>query len=206
MPSRRFLIWFLAALLPMVGSQLLRLQQSEPALWLLCDYAGRLGMIAVLMAIPGARVMAFRRETASFDAGQIAIWIIVLWMIQFFLIATTQAALSYLVPVPRLGFYPATQGLLHWFDITAGLVLAAYSEELLFRRVARTAFGSILGDGWLMIAVTSILFGGYHWWTGLWNMLGAAATGALFMVFYRRAGVLWPVVTVHYVIDFMIFR
>lgn len=184
---------------------MVRLQQSEPALWLLCDWIGRLGMIAVLLAIPSARAVVFRRGKAILDAGQIAIWIIVLWMIDYFLIRSTQFFLSYLVPMPSWGAYPSPQGSLYWLDITAGLLLVAYSEELLFRRVARLAFGSILGDGWLMTAATSALFGAYHWWTGLWNMLGAAIVGCLFMVFYRRAGVLWPVVAVHYIIDVVIF-
>jgi len=202
---RQSLIWFSAALLPMAAAQLLRLQQSEPALWLLCDYAGRLGMIAVLLAIPMARSRVFRRGFASVGLLEIAGSIVVLCLIYFVVIRTTQTALSYLVPLPRAGFYPTTQGLLYWFDITAGLLLVAFSEELLFRRVARIALGSILGDGWRMIAATAILFGAYHWWTGVWGALSAAIIGCLFMVFYRRAGVLWPVVAAHYTVDLIAF-
>jgi hypothetical protein len=55
-------LWFVAALVPMVVSQLVRLQQSDLAAWIFWDYAGRLGALAVLGAIPAARKVAFRHE------------------------------------------------------------------------------------------------------------------------------------------------
>src|SRR5712672_1907068 len=45
-------LWFMAALIPMVASQVVRLQQLDPAAWIAWDYAGRLGALAVLAAIP----------------------------------------------------------------------------------------------------------------------------------------------------------
>jgi membrane protease YdiL (CAAX protease family) len=206
MPAQRFAIWFVVAMLPMVASQLIRLQQSEPALWLACDYAGRLSMIAVLAAIPTARQVAFKREQAIFDAGQIAIWIILLVLAEIFLIQLIQAFLTYSFPPWRLGFYPYLQGGLYWFDLTFGLMLVAYSEELLFRRCARFVFGALLGDGWPMMIATSIFFGAYHWWSGIWNAAGAGVAGLFFMIFYKRAGVLWPVVVLHYIIDLVLFK
>src|SRR5258705_8494778 len=55
-------VWFVAALIPMVASQTLRLQQSDPAIWIFWDYAGRLGSLAMLAAIPSIRTVAFRWE------------------------------------------------------------------------------------------------------------------------------------------------
>ena len=43
-------IWFVAAFIPMVASQVLRLHQHDPGGWLFWDYAGRLGGLAVLAA------------------------------------------------------------------------------------------------------------------------------------------------------------
>jgi len=53
-------VWFAAALVPMVVSQIVRLEQSDPATWISWDYAGRVGALAVLGAIPSARNVAFR--------------------------------------------------------------------------------------------------------------------------------------------------
>jgi len=48
-------LWFFAALVPMVASQIVRLRQSDPAAWIFWDYAGRLGALAVLGTIAAAR-------------------------------------------------------------------------------------------------------------------------------------------------------
>jgi hypothetical protein len=45
-------LWFVAALVPLVMSQIVRLEQSDPATWISWDYAGRIGALAVLGAIP----------------------------------------------------------------------------------------------------------------------------------------------------------
>jgi hypothetical protein len=48
-------IWFLLALVPAVASQVVRMGQTDPVAWVACDYAGRLGTLAVLAVIPAAR-------------------------------------------------------------------------------------------------------------------------------------------------------
>jgi hypothetical protein len=53
-------IWFVAAFIPMVASQVLRLHQLDAGGWLFWNYAGRLAALAVLAAM--ARPVAFRRE------------------------------------------------------------------------------------------------------------------------------------------------
>src|SRR6201987_2726830 len=68
-------LWFVAALVPMVVSQLVRLQQSDPAAWIFWDYAGRLGALAVLGAIPAARKVAFRQERLQITGLEIFIWV-----------------------------------------------------------------------------------------------------------------------------------
>jgi membrane protease YdiL (CAAX protease family) len=89
-------------------------------------------------------------------------------------------------------------------DLTLGLALVAFSEEIVFRRCARHMLTTYLGDGMLVLA-TSLLFGCYHWWAGLGAMVDAALVGALFMIFYQRSGALWPVVIAHDLIDLYFF-
>jgi hypothetical protein len=45
------------------------------------------------------------------------------------------------------------------------------------------------------------LFGAYHWWTGIGNIVEAALIGVMLMLFYRRTAALWPVVLGHYLTD-----
>jgi uncharacterized protein len=62
-------------------------------------------------------------------------------------------------------------------------------------------FKPYLGDGLLLVSATSLLFGAYHWWTGVGNILEAVLMGVLFMLFLQRSGSLWPVVLSHFLTD-----
>jgi membrane protease YdiL (CAAX protease family) len=86
-----------------------------------------------------------------------------------------------------------------------GLALVAYSEEVVFRRWASHAFRFYFKNGFSLVVVTSILFGAYHWWTGIGNIIEAVLIGALLMLFYRRSTALWPVVLAHYLTDVVDF-
>jgi membrane protease YdiL (CAAX protease family) len=90
-------------------------------------------------------------------------------------------------------------------DVVFGLALVAYSEEIVFRRCARQIFQTYLGDGYVLIFVTSLLFGAYHWWAGVGNIVEAAMMGALLMLFFRRSEALWPIVLAHYLTDVVDF-
>jgi membrane protease YdiL (CAAX protease family) len=86
-----------------------------------------------------------------------------------------------------------------------GIALVAYSEEVVFRRCAGHVFQTYLGGGYAMVVVTSLLFGAYHWWTGLGNILEATMMGVLFILFLQRSRALWPVVLGHYLTDIVDF-
>ena len=195
-------IWFVAAFIPMVASQVLRLHQHDPGGWLFWDYAGRLGALAVLAAL--AWPVAFRREKLRMPWIQIPLWVLGIVLADHYLdwIRTTG---SHLFPSTVLGDYPLSKGWLHWFDTLLGIGLDTYTEEVVFRRCARNVFKPYVGDGMPMVLLTSLLFGAYHWWSGAGNILAAVLMGVLFMLFYRRSGSLWPVVLSHYLTDVVDF-
>ena len=56
-----------------------------------------------------------------------------------------------------------------------------------------------------LVVVTSLLFGAYHWWTGMGNIVEAVLIGVLLMLFYIRSAALWPVVLAHYLTDMVDF-
>ena len=108
------------------------------------------------------------------------------------------------LPSTVLGHYPEPHGWLLYVDIVFGMALVAYSEELVFRRCARILFQRYARP-WVTVLGTSVLFGAYHWWTGVGNIAEAVLIGALLMLFYQRSVALWPVVFAHYLTDVVDF-
>lgn len=190
----------------MVASQLVRLGQTEASAWLLWDYAGRLAALAVLAAIPSARRIAFQREESRFPPWLSTLTIIAgLVLAEYLFDDRLRSAIDAAIPGTKLGNYPAVRGPLHVFDVVAGLALVAYHEEIIFRRVALRAFQPWLGGRLAMVAVTSLLFAGYHWWSGIGSITVAFLLGLALMLAYQRLKALWPVVVAHYLMDVSAF-
>src|SRR5581483_3529870 len=92
------------------------------------------------------------------------------------------------------GAYPQLSGWLYFVDLVFGIALVAYSEEIVFRRCARYVFQFYFYDSRVLVFATSLLFGAYHWWAGVGNIVEAALMGILLMLFLQRSEALWPVV------------
>jgi len=198
-------LWFVAALVPMVVSQIVRLQQSDPAAWIFWDYTGRLVALAVLGAIPSARSVAFRWGRLRMAHWEITVWVVSIVLVDHYLCGWIRRTINAALPATVLGVYPKPLGWLYIVDVVFGIALVAYSEEIIFRRCARHLFQPRLSDGYALVIVTSILFGAYHWWTGVGNIVEAILIGVLLMLFYRRSAALWPVVLAHYLTDIVDF-
>lgn len=193
--------WFIAALVPMAASQFIRLQQVDPLAWIFWDYAGRVSALVILLAIPAARTVAFQKKELRISLPETIFWVIGLTLLDLYFFRWAGGNIDAVSPQTVLGKYPVTHGSLYYVDVVFGLALVAYHEEIVFRRCARHLFQAYLGDGHAMVVTTSLLFGAYHWWTGLGNISEAFLAGMGLMLFYRRAAALWPVVFVHYLID-----
>ena len=135
-----------------------------------------------------------------------ASWIISIVLFDHYVCGWIRCTLNTALPATVLGGYPETHGWLHIVDVVFGLALVAYSEEIVFRRCARHLFQIYLNDGYALVVVTSLLFGAYHWWTGIGNIVEAVLMGVLLMLFYRRSAALWPVVLGYYLTDIVDFR
>jgi hypothetical protein len=195
--------WFLLALVPAVASQIVRMGQTDPVAWAACDYAGRLGTLAVLAAIPAARNVAFARETRKVSWSELAIWVACLLAFELIVSRSMAWIIDAVIPGTQLTASFRYPDWLYAVDVTFGIALVAYQEEVLFRRCARVVLSTKLGGGTMMVIASALLFGSYHWSRGLGTIITAALFGIIAMMFYLRAGVLWPLVLVHYVTDVM---
>lgn len=202
--SFRRIWWFGAAMAPLVTSQIMRLHQHQAVSWLGLDYAGRIAALAILAAIPSARAVAFRREKLRISLVEIAFWIIGIAALER-LSQWPRRLINAAFPLVLFGRYPQPVGWLNVFDLVFGLALVAVSEEIIFRRYLREALRPYLGDGTFAFLTASMLFGAYHWWTGIGNILLAALLGSALMLMFRRSTALWPVVLAHYLVDLIAF-
>ena len=164
-----------------------------------------MGALAVLVAIPSARRVAFQRERLSTPYWEATCWIVGIVLFDHYVCGWIRRTVNAALPATVLGGYPELHGWLHHFDAVFGLALVAYSEEIVFRRCARHVFQPYLNDGYALVIVTAILFGVYHWWTGVGNIIEALLMGVLLMLLYRRSAALWPVVLAHYLTDVVDF-
>jgi membrane protease YdiL (CAAX protease family) len=186
-------------------SQLARLGQTTPAAWLLCDYAGRLGTLAVLWISPAARAIAFTPQRLNIGVAEAIAWALGLAGVYTIIDSPLRGLIDGMLPGTPIGGYPTPHGFMHAIDVTFGLALVAFQEEIYFRRCARAVLRNRLGDGFGMIIATSLLFAAYHWWTGLGNVITAGLFGIGAMWLYRRTGALWPVIGSHYLADLIAF-
>jgi membrane protease YdiL (CAAX protease family) len=194
--------WFWLVFAVTTVFQIMRLQQDTAAGWLTVDYVMRLTALGLLAFSP-VRPVVFCREALSATYPQLLIRVVAAGAAVILTLALGWVMWR-TMPDLSLGAYPKTRGWLYAIDLTAGVALTAVHEELVFRRLARLAFSG-LGSGVGMIATTSVLFGLFHWWTGPWNVLAVALTGAVLMMLYRSVGALWPVILVHYCADLYAF-
>jgi CAAX protease family protein len=193
-----------APFIPKFASQIVRLHQSQPANWIFWDYAGRLGAVAILAAIPAARTVAFRCDRREISLLEVAFWIVGIILTE----RLGQGVSSFInaaFPANLFGFYPRPNGWLYLIDLVFGLTLVAFSEEIIFRRCARHVLQPYLGEGCVAVIASSLMFGCYHWWSGLGNVFLATMMGILFTLMLKRSVALWPVALAHYVVDMIGF-
>lgn len=84
-----------------------------------------------------------------------------------------------------------------FYLIAGALVFVVILEELLFRSLLIGGFSPLL-PVWLLVILTSVVFGALHLPQGAWGMIGAAIAGAIFgVIFLFEHSVLAPMIA-HY--------
>jgi membrane protease YdiL (CAAX protease family) len=189
----------------MITSQIVRLHQQDAESWIFWDYAGRLAGLAILVAIPSAQAVAFRRDKLQLSLSNTSLWIAAIIFTSLYADRWLQRIDNAAFPMTVIGSYPRPTGWLYLIDITVGMVLVAFSEEIVFRRCARNFLQPYFGDCYGMVLASSLIFGCYHWWAGIGSMIEAFMMGILLMLFLQRSAAIWPVVLAHFLVDIAAF-
>jgi uncharacterized protein len=174
--------------------------------WMAIDYATRfitLGLIFWTYKKDSDKVQYLYVEKLDFK--EIA-WVLALFLIPVF--SFTQAFYAHFGEfnnVTKLFTYPAiTNTYVEWFDLTIGLALVAFSEEIIFRVYFYRLFGSKLSNS-MLILLSALLFGAIHWGTGLVNVFEATIWGAVGMAVFIKTRHIWPLIFAHFFYNFLSF-
>lgn len=116
--------------------------------------------------------------------------------------------LSYTVPYWAFdGFRFPEYGnpLVRWFDLTFGLFIVAFTEELLFRRYLYSFFMYLFGKGRYAIVLSAFLFSLVHWSGGYLQLLNTFNFGLMTGLFYHQKKYLPPLILIHFLGNFYVF-
>jgi len=112
----------------------------------------------------------------------------------------------------RLPGYTALKGmpeleisLWKWIDLTAGLLMVAISEELVFRGYLKTFLSRYTQNSVFIIGISAVAFGFIHWSGGLHQVIVTSAIGTVFMILYLRTHSLPAIILAHFAVNFIDF-
>ena len=106
----------------------------------------------------------------------------------------------------RLTRFPAPTNLaLQFFDVTAGVVLAAISEEIVFRFYFMNLFLLRGASMRMTIILSTLIFAAIHWSYGASTTIFAAFAGLLFSIGFIGTGNLAVPIIAHAVFDAVFF-
>lgn len=206
--SRRPWALFALLTLPFLANDLANIWVRDFPTWLLIDYAGVKALPLATIAICLSRGLLTRDDLAMrpMPPGRFLVHFLVLAAMGTALDQCAYGPLTDLIPGTRLGSIPFDDsGLLYWYDLTAGLVLVALVEELVFRGLAlRAVRGLGLSKG-AQLAATGLVFGCIHWSSGVPAVIVTGLIGTLFMLSVMRTGSVWPPMAAHFVVNFVDF-
>ena len=176
----------------------------SPAIYI-ADYATRIFIIALALT-PFARRLAFATDEPR---GGIAMAVALLLLATLFALLISNRieviVWRFTGVAPMFGFPNLELNLLRWLDLSLGLLLVAFSEELVFRRVAARALKAVGSGTIVILTISSLAFGLIHWGKGPGSVVATTLTGAALMTLYLKTGRLWPPVVAHWAINFVSF-
>jgi membrane protease YdiL (CAAX protease family) len=172
----------------------------------LADYFTRILVLALCFLIPLSRKIVTEESTYIWKPGLAISFVILLPILG--------RTIHHLVEVPVFNmtgsmglfqFILISDPLLYWLDLTAGLVLVAISEELIFRKFMLKYLESFKLSYWKILIFSSAIFSLMHWSNGLGRLLYCFVGGIIYMAAYYKIKRIWPLILAHWFEDFIAF-
>ena len=194
------------AYLPYYLNDFINIYVTNYVAWVGLDYAQRLLVLGILFR-------AFRRGDVT--AGDLGLVRLPLKRFLAWTSATAAAAMAYLYlsefilapyfPKGSLGSVPFNvDSPLFFFDLTAGLVLVGFSEEIVCRGLALSTLRDRLSVPALFV-VSALLFSLMHWSLSTHTLVDAFIYGLIFVPATLATGSIWPTTVVHFLVNFVLY-
>ena len=175
--------------------------------WLLIDYLVRLIALFIIFYLIQYKISIL----SEFGLIKIGIMPLIIWSIGLSVTGVMIDQIGYellerILPKFQIMSYPKIENpFIKVFDLTAGLLLVSITEELIFRGYYFSVLKNYTKSPFIIITVSSFMFGLIHWSLGLHGIIVAAIWGILPMIAIWKTGSVFPAIAAHYVTDFVGF-
>lgn len=103
------------------------------------------------------------------------------------------------------GFPTIDNSFVEYFDLSFGLALTAFSEEVVFRGVAILLLLRYVKNTTFIVVFSSTVFGFAHWGLGVPLIISAALWGILPAISVIKTRSIYPAIVAHYITNFVDF-
>ena len=149
--------------------------------WLLIDYLVRLIALFIIFYLIQYKISIL----SEFGLIKIGIMPLIIWSIGLSVTGVMIDQIGYellerILPKFQIMSYPKIENpFIKVFDLTAGLLLVSITEELIFRGYYFSVLKNYTKSPFIIITVSSFMFGLIHWSLGLHGIIVAAIWGIL---------------------------
>ncbi|KIM11999.1 MAG: hypothetical protein KU37_03925 [Sulfuricurvum sp. PC08-66] len=200
--QRRF-FWFLVSLYLL--NDLIYLYTPWEISWFITDYVVRIITLGLFFWLYKEYVVD--RQFFYFNdisTAKAAVWGLSFGLFGIVLFLVIDANLSTLNFYEGSTFPTIENPLFYWFDMSVGLLLVAFSEELLFHSYFYTLYKDKLSAKSLVL-ISTLLFTAIHWSNDITNILGVAIWAFFAMILFIRLRTIWPLIVAHTVTNMILF-
>ncbi len=204
--ARRYGLAFLVLALPFYLNDFAFIAANGTYEIYLIDYGFRTAVLAVCFLWPLSRTIAVTPGESGADLGlavQCILFVPVLGRLSNYLLEKPFVAVT---GIGGLFSFPAIPDpTLYWLDLSAGLFAVALTEELVFRKFAARWLKAAGRTTLQIVFISALFFALMHWGSGPGRLIYTFAAGLIYMTVYLHVGKLWPMVTAHWIENFLSF-
>ncbi|WP_419786215.1 CPBP family intramembrane glutamic endopeptidase [Pseudodesulfovibrio sp.] len=198
---------FFLAYLPYYTNDLANLWVTDYVAWVWLDYVQRsLAVAVVLVAIKTGYLDRTKVGLKSVGLRSFLVWTVITATVAMAYLWLSEFVLAPYFPkgaIASIPFDPDSP--LFLFDLTFGLVLVGFSEELVCRGVALHVLRKRFS---LPVAclLSAVLFSLMHWSLSVHTLVDAFVYGLILVPAVVVTGTIWPSVVVHFLVNFVLYQ